>query len=128
MEISLRPLWIYIFTEDILKRHLESLQNYPCESHLKTLVENKHKKVSYPWNPCNQCEYIETTTGRLKIHVKSKHEGVKNTNVITVKCVYAATTTNHLKKHVESKHEGVRYPCKHCEYNDTRIGSLKIHV
>ena len=65
----------------------------------------------------DQCDYIATHSGNLKIHKKSQHEGVRYP---CDQCDYIATTYGHLKIHKENKHEGVRYPCDQCDYIATR--------
>ena len=74
---------------------------------------------------CDDCEYIETTTGNLKVHVLAKHKGIR---FKCDDCEYSGTTKGNLNVHVLAKHKGIRFKCDDCEYSGTTSGNLKVHV
>ena len=57
-----------------------------------------HQGVKFP---CNQCDFIASTTSHLKRHVESVHEGVKYP---CNQCQYQATHRHHLNAHIRNKH------------------------
>ena len=94
---------------------------YRWKKHLLRHIRSKHEVFKYS---SNQCEYLATEQGKLKIHKQAIHKGVEYS---CDQCEYHVTGQRNLKKHRQAIHEGVIYSCKQCEYQATTQGYFKRH-
>ena len=90
---------------------------------------------------CINCDYQETTQGRLKVHQQTNHEDLRYLcNNCCDKCDIQATQKRHITIHIKDQHmigypctkcqtvHLIEHPCSKCEYKNKHKGSLKLHI
>ena len=79
-----------------------------------------HKESDH-MQPCDQCQYIATTSKLLEYHKGKKH-------IRCDQCDYVATHLGNLNTHIEIKHKMIRYLCHKCDFSGLTKGHLKNHI
>ena len=86
---------------------------------LKIRIRDNHRDGNFP---CKSCDFLATSSLRLKNHVDRIHK-VHNCN----ECGHVSATSGNLAIHKKNKHEGLRFKCPECDYQATQKGNMAIH-
>ena len=65
----------------------------------RTHIQSAHEGVRFQ---CDECDYVATTAGRLKVHKKAKHEGIL---FYCDLCEHSTGRRSDLKRHKKTRHK-----------------------
>merc|ERR1712126_224329 len=75
-----------------------------------------------------QCQQCGEVYFKKSLLFKHARHKHQDMKYFCTECDYQTTKVWSMKMHKEGVHEGVKYPCNRCEYKSTRQSSLMIHI